>query len=283
MGRVDGLTGSAVPVEHLALDGGGVPVTSTGTFALLLVASITRASDGFGWDFDAGEFQAFPSTPTAAMVEVGVAKYPGLCHLGGGWTYPPGDEDSYTFTVSAGAGCELVANLPHSWTMFVGALDGDAVMGSDLEDDLVPVADALREELNADFGLRQFSVKQIRKLWSGTRGGLGSARIDFIREILPSPRVRLVDHHELAEGGLIEVGMAVLTEISLTYSESQLLGGTHGDLAAGEEWYYRLDDKLGQGVVQRLYLPQDHPWPDREKDFGWSIKLRRDDARNVVR
>lgn len=285
--RVDGVTGTAVPVEIAAVGATGAPVTSVGTFLLNnLYVAITRVSDGFGWDFADSTFKAVPTTPQSALVEVSVTKYPGLCHLAGGWTYPAGEEDTYQFTISqVGVSAVPVANVPLVWTMFVGTLVGDAVLGSNLVDDLVPVADELREELHADFGVRQFAVKQIRKFWSGTRGGLGAARIDYVRELVPSPRVQLVDHHhhELAEGGLQEVGMAVLTEISLTYSESQLIGGTHGDLIAREEFYWRFDDKLGQGVVQRVYIPQDHPFPDREKDIGWMIKLRRDDARNVVR
>lgn len=283
--RVDGVIGTAVPVEIAAVDALGAPVTSVGTFLLNnLYVAITRASDGYGWDFTLGDFYEVPTTPQAALTEVSVTKYPGLCHLASGWPYPPEDADSYTFTITQeGASAVPVANVPYSWTMYVGSLFGNAVLGSNLVDDLVPVADELREELHADFGVRQFSVRVIRKLWSGARGGLGAARIDHISEIVPAPRVRLLDNHVLTEGGLQEVGAAVVDEISLTYSESQLVGGSHGDLAVAEEFFWRFDDRIGQGVTQRVYIPQDHPWPDREKNIGWEIKLRRDDARNGLR
>ena len=275
--RVSGISTTAVPVEFIALDGSGAPVVQPGTFTLGLRASVVRDSDGFGWDFAASAFAAVPSISTAALTEYSASKVPGLHGLVGGWV-PPAD-DLYTFTVSQVGGAVSVANVPLAFTLFVGPEVGASTMGTNLVDELAVVADSLRDELHADMGVRQFRCYIAKAKWSGGKVGVGSKRITYVTEIVPSPRVVLDDQHSLTQGGVQETGTATLTEISLTYSQAQLLGEP---MAAGDEFFYLLTDRLGQGLSRRVFIPQDHPWTDREQDIGWMVKVRRVDTPPLV-
>lgn len=272
MARVSGLSSGAVPVELVALNGAGVAVTSTGTFTQGLAVKIQRASDSYWWDFSDSTFKASPTTLWGNLTEYSATKVAGLCHLVGGWTVPA--DDTYTFTINQPAGGLAVANVPATQILVVGDCVGLATMGTNLVDEIAPIADSLRDELHADFGVRQFRCYLLKAIWSGGRVGLGAKRISYIKELIPAPRVKLDDRHDLTPGGLQESGIATLTEVSLTYTQAQLLGEP---MAAGEEFFYLLVDGLGQGISRRVFVPQDHPWPDREKDIGWQVKIRRVD------
>lgn len=277
MARVSGLSSAAVPVEIVALDGNGVPVTSSGTFTHGLYVKVQRASDSLWYDFSDSTFKASPTTLRAALTEYSATKVPGLCHLVSGWTVPA--DDTYTFTIEQVAGGVAVANVPATQTLVVGEYVGTAT-GTDLVDDLVPTVDDLRDELHADFGVRQFRCYLVKAIWSGGLVGIGSKRISYVKELIPSPKVKLDDRHDLTPGGLQETGTATLTEISLTYTQAQLLGEP---MAAGEEFFYLLTDRFTQGISRRVFIPQDHPDSDREKDIGWAVKVRRvDNPPNVA-
>jgi hypothetical protein len=271
--RIDGLTSASVPVEIVALDGTGAAVTQGGTFLVGLQVGITRASDGMSWDFADSTFKASPTTAAAALTEYSASKVPGLFHLVNGWTPP--DDDTYTFTISQVGGTPAVANVPATRTLFVGPEIGAATMGNNLVDELAVVADDLRDELHADFGVRQWSVYHIHARWSGGLVGVGSKSVTTISELIPSPKLVLEDTHTLTEGGLQETGLSTISEVSLTYSEDQLLGKP---MVAGAEFFYVAVDKLGQGIQRRIFIPNDHPFPDRENTIGWTFNLRRVDG-----
>lgn len=278
MARVSGLASAAVPVEIVALNGAGTAVTSSGTFTHGLWAKVQRASDSFWYDFSDSTFKASPTTLRGAMTEYGATKVPGLVHLASGWTVPA--DDTYYITIEQIAGGVTVANVPVTYTLVVGDYTGTATMGSNLVDELAVVADSLRDELHVDMGVRQFCCFLVKAIWSGGKVGLGSKRLSYIKELIPSPKVVLTDRHDLTEGGIQETGTAKLTEISLTYTQAQLLGEP---MAAGEEFFYLLTDRLGQGNSRRTFIPQDHPFPDREKNIGWEVKVRRvDNPPNVA-
>ena len=153
---------------------------------------------------------------------------------------------------------------------------GSAILGSSLVDDLVPMVDELRADLHEMAGIRQYRVFLERVRWEvgtfhathvgeGVRGRLSS------EEIIPRPHVEFADTHTLTAGGLQATGTATLSEISLTYTQGELLGEP---LAAWEEFQIRISDGLGQGISDRLFIPQDHPIADREKTLGWTMVVR---------
>lgn len=283
MGRVNGLSSPALPVEFVALDGGGRAVLGLTD----LVASITRASDGYGWDWLAGAFQATPSHPTQGLVEVDPTYLPGLYHVEGGWT-PPGD-NTYTFAVTQTTTPHTVANAPELWTAYLGPLVGHATIGRSLVDSLVGVVDSLRGSLYPAFGVRQFRTYAVKGMWTGdateTGTGRGAWRITQRAELLPRPGVEFKDKHVLEEGGLREVGEATLSEISLTYTQDDL-GYSATDPDTGSAFFFLLVDALGQGIQNRLYIPGEHPEShrgDKKDAAGWTLKVRRVDlAPNVV-
>ena len=277
MARVDGLATSAVPVEIIALDSEGEPIDSVGTFVLTnLYVGITRASDGYSYDWSTSTFKASPATALTALEAYNPDEYPGLFHLDGGWT--PSGDDTYTFAFSQVGDPDNVANVPLSRTLVVGEYVGTATLGTNLVDELVAVADELREDLHADMGVRQFRCYGVRGAWSGTYHGEGSHAITEIREFIPSPRVTLADKHDLTPGGLLATGTCKLEELSLTYTQSQIMGEP---VAANGDWHIVLVDGLGQGVSRRVFLPQDHPTTDRENNIGWEVVLRMDEPHNV--
>jgi hypothetical protein len=265
--RVDGVSTNSVPVELIPVDGSGSVVSGLTN----LFAAVSRSSDGFQYDWDDGTFKAVPTEPLRVLVDTGEGQ--GIYHLAGwtGWT-PSDLDETYTFTISQEGSPLNVANVPATWTMVQGPLVGASVMGTDLIDDLVvdPV-DGLRDELYREFGVRQFRTYLVRRVWSDTCVGRGSMRVTQRQELIPAPDVVLEDTHELTPGGLQASGTATLHEVSLTYTQNQLLGEP---LANNEEFHYLVVDGLGQGISRRLFIPADHPTPDREEGIGWDVKIR---------
>lgn len=146
-----------------------------------------------------------------------------------------------------------------------------------LVDDLVPVADELRGDLYQSMGIRQHNVHLVRRRWSGTERGEGTVTVLSNVLISPPPLFTLpntqgAEHWEMSPDGRDPQGMALLTEVSLTYSEAELTGGI---IAKNEEFYYRVSDSRGQGVATEYYVPSARPRTDREKNLGWEIQLRR--------
>jgi hypothetical protein len=151
---------------------------------------------------------------------------------------------------------------------------GSAILGTNLVDRLVPMTDRLRGRLNAMAGVRQYAVYRVLRTWSGGRRGEGTATTLLREELTPAPKVdfsRLRNHLEPA--GLLEDGGALLTEVSLTYTEAELTGRP---LAADEEFFFELVDVQGQASRTRYFEPTDAPLVvDRERDIGWRVPLRR--------
>jgi hypothetical protein len=78
--------------------------------------------------------------------------------------------------------------------------------------------------------------------------------------------------YEMRGAGREEEGPITISEISLTYSEDQLIPKS---LGPGEEFYYRLTDAQGQNLPSRHYVPMGPPNPDREGSVGWVLTLSR--------
>ena len=153
-------------------------------------------------------------------------------------------------------------------------MGGSAILGTNLVDRLVPMTDRLRGRLNAMAGVRQYSVYRVRRTWSGARRGEGTATTTLREEVTPAPKVSFAGLKSALEpAGLLEDGGALLTEVSLTYTEAELTGRP---LAANEEFLLELVDIQGQASRSRYFEPTDAPLVvDRERDIGWRVPLRR--------
>lgn len=158
-------------------------------------------------------------------------------------------------------------------------MPGSAILGANLVDELVPMIDELRGDLHSAMGVRQFRVYLVKRRWSGTCRGEGTPTFVYQNEITPQPKVDLLSALETfgvqfrqTEFGREEEGDIFVTEVSFTYTEAELLGGT---LANNEEFYYRLVDAYGQGIQTRYFIPSRPPESDRVKTMGYRLQLRR--------
>lgn len=150
-------------------------------------------------------------------------------------------------------------------------MSGSATLGASLVDDLVADIDELRGELHADFGVRPFRVYTVLRSWTGEQEGEGS-HFDVISEITPQPRVGFWDGYKFALTplGTHEDGEVQISEVSLTYTYDELSGGT---LGLNQQWFYVLVDAHGQGCPDRYLRINRPPFPDREKNIGWEVRL----------
>lgn len=154
-------------------------------------------------------------------------------------------------------------------------MGGSATLDPDvLLDDLVELVDDLREDLMVGFGLRQFRMYTILRSWDGEGIGDGDY-VDVETEITPRPKINPYQDNitnRLEPCGLMESGMVLVSEVSLSYTEAELTGG---DLGFGQEWFLRLTDGEGQEIISRDFEMMSPPFPDREEDIGWKLRLKR--------
>lgn len=147
-----------------------------------------------------------------------------------------------------------------------------ATLGNNLVDELIPVVDDLRGDLFAALGVRQHNVTIVRRVWSGGEVGAGSPA-ETLTPILPQPAVVFGGEEDRLDAcGRVETGTATLREVSLQYTETELMGGAP---SPGTEVYYRIDDAHGQGIATTYWVPAKKPTPDRETDLGWAVALKR--------
>lgn len=155
------------------------------------------------------------------------------------------------------------------------AVPGSADLDPDvLIDDLVTLVDDLREDLIVGFGLRQFRLFTVRRTWDGEGVGDGAFE-DELSEITPRPLVNAYQDnvmYRLEPCGIDESGMVLISEVSLSYTEAELTGGA---LLPNQEWFLLLVDGHGQQVPLRDFVMMSPPFPDRETDLGWKIRLKR--------
>lgn len=156
--------------------------------------------------------------------------------------------------------------------MPVPPLIGTATLDSSvLVDALVPdVIDGLRDALQPALGVRAYRTYRIVRTWSGVEPGDGTFA-DVAGELRPYPRVLVWDgfRFEQAPAGVIKSGRVRLTEVSLTYSQSDLAPALSGN----QELFYAIGDANGQGSSVSLFANVQPPYIDREKDMGWVLNL----------
>lgn len=155
----------------------------------------------------------------------------------------------------------------------------DAILGTNLVDSLVPdVIDGIRDSLHPELGVRQFRVFTIIRTYIGAFGG--SSFTDLVEELTPQPLVEPYSEkvgeslgYELEPCGLDEAGVVVLKEISLQYTEANIVGPPPSPET--QNFYIRISDAQGQAIPDRFFVPVGPPYPDRIKDMGWTLKLKK--------
>lgn len=153
-------------------------------------------------------------------------------------------------------------------------MSGSAVLDTTLVDSLLPVVDVLRD-LNRTFGTRSWQVFTVKRTWSGARRGEGTSA-DVETEITPQPMVVDKRGRVLDPAGMHEENSVQLREVSLTYTETELLGYVGGDVPANVDWLYKLVGTHGQLQVTRYFeVGKQPPVADREKSIGWIVTLER--------
>lgn len=169
-------------------------------------------------------------------------------------------------------------------------MPGSATLLDNLVDDLLPTIDDLRGDLHPAFGVRQFRVFAVTRTFPGDedadgdvgcRGGDGDngsgSNNPLYSELELLPQPLLVEDRGgiefvLSKIGREEEGELIMKEVSLTYTEPELTGGA---LAANQQFYFRVIDAYGQDIQPRFYVAKAPPYPDRIKDIGWKIHLKR--------
>lgn len=147
-----------------------------------------------------------------------------------------------------------------------------------LVDSLVTdVIDGLRGELHPAFGVRAYRVFTVLESWTGPSIGQGTKSVSET-EIDPQPFVEVWNglRFDLAECGIDEVGEVRLREVSLTYTEAELVGPT--PLPTNQRWLIKISEAHGQANRDRYFVHTKPPYVDREKDMGWVMWLRPSEA-----
>lgn len=148
-------------------------------------------------------------------------------------------------------------------------MPGNAILGTNLIDELLPMIDELRGDLHPMFGVRPFRVFAVTRTWAGQMVGEGDYT-DQVVEILPQPKVEQWDGYKwaLLATGVHEEGLIRLTEVSLTYTHAELTGALETD-QRNQQFFFRLTDDYGQANEDRILRHSRPPFPDREKTMGW--------------
>lgn len=149
---------------------------------------------------------------------------------------------------------------------------GSATLGSNLIDSLITdVVDGLRGELHPAFGIRQFNVTIIARTYASGYVDDGSYT-DVETVIDPQPLVLpYKTEFQLMPCGLDEAGLVQLQEVSLTYTEAELVGS----YSQGVEWLYKISDAQGQEIADTFWVLKTKPYPDRIKTLGWIMELEK--------
>lgn len=147
-------------------------------------------------------------------------------------------------------------------------------IGSTLAGELVPVADELRH-LRAEFGAADWRVFLVHIRWTGGQRGMGQAVLVSELEILPAPSVRDYRSRQRLSGGIAPEGDIEIREISLVYTEDQLLGrGTGGSPPdQGAEFFWELRTFGGDSGDRVRCAPAGQPVRDHI-GLQWRVRLQ---------
>jgi hypothetical protein len=164
-------------------------------------------------------------------------------------------------------------------------MSGSAELGDNLVDDLLETVDDLRGDLHPAFGVRQYNLTVVTRTWSG--GAVGDG--DYTdTELLIEPQPYISSYQtQYALGklmvewmgrpmGIDDSGTLYVSEISLTYTQAELMGMGDGvALGSNQEVFYKVTDALGNGIAPTYWVARANPFPDRQITIGWAMELRR--------
>jgi len=151
-------------------------------------------------------------------------------------------------------------------------MPGSAVLGTSIVELASKARDSVRLALDAQLGDRPWRVYVERWRWASGEYGRGAgALVAPAVEITPRPEVVDRRGRALYPGGLTDSGALELRDISITYLEAELTGGT---IAPGDAWYYRLADSSADNQAA-LYFALSTKAPPRKADTptDWIVVL----------
>lgn len=143
----------------------------------------------------------------------------------------------------------------------------------------IPLADKLRD-LMTKFGLRPYKVRVMRVKWSGGSRGVGQPSVVSELHILPTPLISdLTSLQEIVQPvGLDEVGSILLSEVSGTLTEDDLMGrGTDGEsVGVDDEVFYEIEFPRpdGKASTRRRFYMTSPPHYFAGK-LQWQIRLEK--------
>jgi hypothetical protein len=138
-----------------------------------------------------------------------------------------------------------------------------------LIDKLTSKVDLLRQKAADKFGLPAHDLYRVLRTWSG--GDLNSGTsTDVITKIYPTPMIKFSGELELQPHGLEDQRKMTASEVSLTYQENFLQGHP---LVAGQECFYKLVERNGQGADTTYWILSNIPWVDRG-NIQWVLEFK---------
>lgn len=154
-------------------------------------------------------------------------------------------------------------------------MPGSSLTRGLLGDALVGVVDQIRGKLRGALGTNPHRTAIVTRTWSGGRRGEGTPT-EVVVELDPPPVFQdLAIRHVLRPGGREEEGDAILTGISLRYTEAELAPAARDDT----EVAYRVTDAHGQEQKPRYFVPAAPPIARRgvrpSDATDWLITFRR--------
>lgn len=146
-----------------------------------------------------------------------------------------------------------------------------------LAEDLADTVNEARQ-IAVDLGMRPYRVLSVLAHWSGGERGRGDVTRVSERELLPRPKVEPRTRRELREGGIVERGVLVLTEINPELTEDQVMDLFYGQaLGPGDEAWLEVVMDSRDGAAQRRRFVVEEPPVRRADQFDWRAVLREQD------
>jgi len=138
-----------------------------------------------------------------------------------------------------------------------------------LIDKLTAKIDTVRQRAADKFGLPAHNMYRVIRTWSGGELGSGTPT-DSETLIGPTPKIEFSGEYKLEPYGLTDERKMKATQVSLTYTESFLQGRP---LAAGQECFYKLVERNGQGAATTYWVLSNVPLVERNKVF-WELEFK---------
>lgn len=143
-------------------------------------------------------------------------------------------------------------------------------MAVNLIDRLTSKVDTIRQKAADRFGLPAFDMYRVYRTYSSGIIGDG-AFVDVSTVIYPTPKIVFKGQDVLEHGGRFDKRTMTATEISLTYTENWLQGDPK---AAGEQCFYKLVERNGQGADTTYWILDRVPEAKRE-EINWELNFKR--------